>query len=135
MFHVLILGFVQFCFHSRGFIPPVDSWGVTGAFVNCQACQGTLMVQFGKRGSVDPAIRMGYLVMDGSAVSELLERAWHVPELAGSLFSVRDVVAQKMAMQVCPPVLPGLLDHVPDHHMWDRARNPGWSDWRAAISC
>jgi hypothetical protein len=68
----------------------MSSGGTRGASAFCryQVFDEPVMVQFGKRGAMAPAIGLGELVILGHAGPEVLDGVLHVPELVVSLFSV-----------------------------------------------
>jgi len=73
------------------------------AFRNYQPFATAQLVHFGKRGASAPALGMGDLVVPGVSGWETLRNVLHVPEIAVSLFSVRDaVVNSRMSVSFWP---------------------------------
>jgi hypothetical protein len=82
------------------------------AFLRYHAFDEPVMVQFGMRGAMAPAIGLGELVVLGHAGPEVLDGALHVPDLVVSLFSVQAALARGMAVHFCPATSPDTKEKV-----------------------
>jgi hypothetical protein len=76
------------------------------AFRRYHAFDEPVIVQFGKRGAMAPAIGLRELVVLSHAGHEVLDGVLHVPDLVVSLFSVRAALARGMAVHFCPGTSP-----------------------------
>jgi hypothetical protein len=92
----------------------MSSGGKQGAsaFRRYHAFDKTVMVQFGMRGAMAPAIGLGKLAVLGHAGSELLDGVLHVPDQVVSLLSVRAALARGMAVHFCPATSPDTKEMV-----------------------
>jgi hypothetical protein len=92
----------------------MSSGGKRGAtaFRHYHAFDEPVMVQFGMREAMAPAIGLGELVGLGHAGSEVLDGVLHVPDLVVSLFSVQAALARGVAVHFCPATSPDTKEKV-----------------------
>jgi hypothetical protein len=92
----------------------MSSGGTRGAsaFRRYQLFDEPVLVQFGKRGAMAPAIGLRELVILGHAGPEVLDGVLHAPELVVSLFSVPAALDRGMAVHFCPATSPATKERV-----------------------